>query len=246
MSNPSYRLRRAHRFLGVSVGIQLLFWTLSGLYFSWIDLDFVHGDFQKKSPPALLANPNDSICSPMLAVKNLERQAGRLEIKDFRLVNILGKNYWQIAFVPASGAEHRLCLADAMSGELRPPLTEAEAVELAKNAFNGEAAVKNIEYLTEASGHHEFRESPLPAFAVHFEHPTQTTIYVSAELGTVQKFRNSAWRVFDFLWMLHTMDYRTRDDINNWALRIFSVLGLLTVASGFVLFAITSSKKRAM
>lgn len=254
MAQISYRLRRLHRFLGISVGIQFLFWTVSGLYFSWSDIDEVHGDPQKNTPASLLSknviavqNPTDvPLGSPAAALENLQRAAGDFDLLDLRLVKILEKNYWQIAFVPAEHHEHghkKYQLADAKTGELRPPLSENEALELAKRAFNGTPTVKKIEYLTTTDTHHEFRENPLPAFAVQFDHPTRTTVYVSAELGTVQKFRNDSWRLFDFLWMFHTMDYRSRDDINNWVLRIFSVLGLVTVASGFVLFFLTLKKK---
>ena len=62
------------------------------------------------------------------------------------------------------------------------------------------------------------------------------------ETGALVRIRNARWRVFDFLWMLHTMDYRGRDDINNLVLRAFSVLGLVTIASGFVLFWLTSRR----
>lgn len=40
--------------------------------------------------------------------------------------------------------------------------------------------------------------------------------------------------------MLHVMDYESRDHIGNWLLRAFSILGLLTIFSGFTLFCITS------
>jgi hypothetical protein len=36
--------RRIHRFLGVFIGIQSIFWTVSGFYFSWTDIDEIHGD----------------------------------------------------------------------------------------------------------------------------------------------------------------------------------------------------------
>lgn len=36
------------------------------------------------------------------------------------------------------------------------------------------------------------------------------------------------------------MDYDQREDISNGLLRLFSVLGLLTIASGFTLFVVTS------
>ena len=44
------RFRKTHRFLGVFIGIQFLFWTISGLYFSWTDIDDVHGDHYLKKP----------------------------------------------------------------------------------------------------------------------------------------------------------------------------------------------------
>ena len=53
-----YYIRRSHRYLGVILGIQFLFWTLGGLYFSWTSLDEVHGDLQHKHPPHLSANFN--------------------------------------------------------------------------------------------------------------------------------------------------------------------------------------------
>ena len=33
-----YYRRRFHRYMGVTIGIQFLFWTLGGLYFSWSDI----------------------------------------------------------------------------------------------------------------------------------------------------------------------------------------------------------------
>lgn len=62
---------------------------------------------------------------------------------------------------------------------------------------------------------HRGREQPLPAWAVAFDHPSGATLYVAAELGTVVRVRNRKLRAFDFLWMLHTMDYHGRDDFNN-------------------------------
>ncbi len=46
-SNFSLTIRKAHRYLGLFLGIQFLFWTISGLYFSWTDLNEIHGDYFK-------------------------------------------------------------------------------------------------------------------------------------------------------------------------------------------------------
>ncbi len=135
-------------------------------------------------------------------------------------------------------------LANAKTGALRNALSEAEAISVAKRYFVDAPEVKSVEYLTQIGSHHEYRENPLPAYAVTFNHPTSTTVYVAAELGTVQKFRNDKWRVFDFLWMLHTMDYKGRDNLGNVLLRAFSIFGLITIFSGFALYFVSSKRLR--
>lgn len=43
------KIRKAHRYLGIFLGIQFLMWTISGMYFSWTDIDEIHGDqFKRK------------------------------------------------------------------------------------------------------------------------------------------------------------------------------------------------------
>jgi hypothetical protein len=79
--------------------------------------------------------------------------------------------------------------------------------------------------------------------AVTFDDTRHSTAYVATETGALQKMRNTPWRRFDFLWMLHTMDYQGRDNIGNWVLRVFSVFGLLTVLSVFLLFFVSSKHK---
>jgi uncharacterized iron-regulated membrane protein len=238
-----YLIRRTHRWLGVFIGIQFLAWTLGGLYFSWSDMDEVHGDYEK-APPALLAAQGNYI-TPMAAIDSLRRLEPVDSLADLRLVAVLDKPYWQITFFEKGHERHhkKIRLADAVTGVLRAPLSESEAVAVAKKGYAGTGAVQSVEYLTEVGSHHEYRESPLPAVAVTFDDARGTTAYVSTEMGTVQKFRNRPWRRFDFLWMLHTMDYAGRDNITNWLLRALSVLGLATITSGFVLFFVSRKRK---
>ena len=41
------------------------------------------------------------------------------------------------------------------------------------------------------------------------------SVYVSEATGRVVERRTDSWRLFDVLWMLHTMDYSGRDDFNH-------------------------------
>ncbi len=229
-----YYIRKTHRYLGLILGIQFLIWTISGLYFSWTNIDEIHGDFQHKHTPKLSGNVN--LVSPSTIFENLAYVAD--SIHSLQLISILGKPFYNIQFFNSKKL-HKV-LADATNGKIRPAISEKESLQIAAESFNGMPTLKSVEYITSTNGHHEYREKPLPAWAVTFEHPTNTTVYVSAEGGKVESFRNNKWRLFDFLWMGHTMDYKSRDNINNWLLRIFSAFGLITVLSGFVLFFVSS------
>mgnify|MGYP000367028372 CR=1 FL=1 len=238
-----YYLRRFHRYMGVTIGIQFLLWTIGGLYFSWSDMDEIHGDYQRKPPP-LLVPDTAAWVSPTVVLANLWAAGEQPDsILSLRLVPVLGTPCWQVIFLEKN-AQHRhprkARLADARTAALRPALSKEEAVEAASRQFNGEPIVQSVAYLDEVPTDHEYRENALPAWAISFTHPTNTTVYVAAELGTVEKFRNDKWRLFDWLWMFHTMDYESRDHIGNWLLRAFSILGLLTICSGFTLFVVTS------
>ncbi len=235
-----FYIRKSHRYLGLIIGIQFLAWTVSGLYFSWSDLDEVHGDFHRKPTPLL--SLNERLVSP----DSVWRQVKGDSLVGIQLIELFGRPVYQVVYLHQSQghAMKHVQLADARTGQLRKPLSQAEAVTLAQSRFTGEASVASVEYVTETNAHHEYREQPLPAYAITFDHPSRTTVYVATELGTVQKFRNRPWRIFDFLWMGHTMDYQGRDNFNNWLLRIFSLFGLLAVLSGFTLYVVSSRVKR--
>jgi len=236
-------IRKAHRWLGILIGIQFLAWTVGGLYFSWTDLDTVHGSDRLGPPPS----PGDEFQSA-----SIDTILTRLrEQTDFSLDRVellpLGRNraVYRIAFRDGRGQQGTR-LADASSGELRGPLSLAECQDLAVFRYNGpDGTVVASTRLLEAAGpHDEYRELPLPAYAFTFDDLRATTIYVAPAHARVTSIRNNQWRVFDFLWMLHTMDYESRDNFNNRLLQVFALFGLATILSGFALFFVSARWSR--
>ena len=224
--NNQYYTRRIHRFLGVFIGIQFFFWTLSGLYFSWTDIDEIHGDHFHSE-------------------HMMHETAGEL-IEPGKLDSTLEISSLELSFVnhqPYYWVNSKL-LYNAQTGELKPEISEEEAKEIAQIYIKGNLGIKSVEYLTETGSHHEFRGRPLPAWAVHYDHPENLVAYIDAKSGNFERVRHRSWRWFDFLWMFHTMDYAGRDDFNNLLLRAFSLFGLATITSGFTLFFMTMKKKR--
>src|SRR5688500_16027510 len=241
-----YLIRRSHRFLGICIGVQFLAWTLGGLYFSWSDMDEVHGDYELNHEHAL--PDSGTYISPSLLFDSIRINEPSFTLTDLRLIKIIDQPHWRATYEAGHDKEHKdvSFLYDAVSGEYRPPLSEEEAIAVAKKQYLGKGEIQSVRYLTSAGKVHEYREQPLPAYAVTFNDKRHTTFYVASELGVITKARNMPWRQFDFLWMLHTMDYGSRDNITNWLLRIFSIFGLITVLSGFTLFFVSLRKKKSL
>lgn len=230
-------VRKSHRYLGLVLGIQFLAWTLGGLYFSWTSIEQIRGeDLRADKRPLPIQTKNASLG---ILLDSLQAANPNMSFKTIQVVDILGKAYYQIA----TSVDEQVLLFDVKTLRHKQPLTEQQAKNVAQQSLKNSSEILKVEYLTSTNGHHEYREKPLPAYAVTFEAPNNTTVYVSTELGTVQSYRNNAWRLFDFLWMLHTMDYENRDNINNWLLRLFSVFGLITISSGMLLFYLTTKTK---
>ena len=230
-------IRKAHRYLGLLIGIQFLLWTLGGLYFSWVDLDTVHGSDRLEPPPSLDASYRPVSLDGLAGI--LEGQ-GPLLIEGIELRVISDRSAAYHVTYRTGDDRRQSALIDAERGLPREPLSEAEAIALARIRYGGEAEVLATRLLESAGAHDEYRELPLPAYAVTFGDARRTTLYVAPELARITAVRNHQWRAFDFLWMLHTMDYEGRDNFNNVLLKAFAVFGLLTLFSGFALFFISS------
>ncbi|WP_097056466.1 hypothetical protein [Salinimicrobium sediminis] len=217
-------IRKAHRYLGIFLGLQFLMWTISGMYFSWTDIDEIHGDHFRK----IHVHPTS-----FSGLSGLTDIAAEEEIHSVELKDIAGEPYYWL-----NGEK----LIHARSGREKKEITEAEAVQIAGKYMMDTLKISAVERITSTGDHHEYRGGTLPAFVISYAGPKNIKAYVSALDGTFKSVRYRDWRWFDFLWMTHTMDYDTRDDFNTTVLRAFSLLGLITVLSGFVLWFISSPR----
>jgi hypothetical protein len=224
-AKTSKKIRKAHRYLGLFLGIQFLFWTISGLYFSWTDLDEIHGNhFKKEKEEISFTN--------LIDINDLEFDD---PIKTFELREIADLPYF---FINDS------ILFNAYNGNLKDSISVEEAVKISNKYILDIYKISSVDKIYEAGNHHEYRGKPLPAFVISYEGVEKLKSYVSIIDGKFQTIRHRDWRWFDFLWMTHTMDYETRDDFNNKLIRAFSLLGLITVMSGFLLWFISSKTVR--
>ena len=228
----SLLVRKWHKWLALVVGIQLLFWTFSGLYMSAVPIEVIKSEhlFKEKPQQVLSSDLNFFPVADVISKLESEISVVGLEIK-----SVLDKPAYIVRL--ADSTKH---LVDAVSGELISPLTRDSAIEIAEGHFKGDASKVNAELISKKVS--EYR-GKYPVWQVNFNNLEQTTFYVSPNTGQLTAKRGILWRVYDFLWMLHIMDYRNRTDFNNWLLVLAAILGLAVSVSGLILIRFSFRKR---
>ena len=84
----------------------------------------------------------------------------------------------------------------------------------------------------------EFRGRNLPLYKVISENEKgkEINVYVDPFSGEDSAIRSLQWRIWDFMWGIHIMDWVERDNIDNLWLKVFSFIALFTSLSGIILF----------
>jgi len=135
----------------------------------------------------------------------------------------------------------RAARLDARTGE-RAPVQQVEAEEIARRDQPGRPVVLSSQLIT-GQPPIEYRGRPLPAWRIVLGDGAGMVIYVDAETGEVTARRNNLWRIYDFLWSLHIMDYRERESFNHPLLIAAALVGLLTVISGATLWTLRLTRR---
>ena len=173
--------RKIHKYLSLAISIQLLLWTVSGIYFSFNKIEDVRGSQYLK--------PKEVIES----TKGIKIEAQQA------LTLVVEKTY----------------------------LTPKAVIEI-----------------TEEESGAEYRGRSLPLYKIETtsEDSKEINVYVDPFSKEIVAVRSNQWRIWDFMWGIHIMDWDERDNIGNIFLKIFSILALLSALSGIYLFFTSSSK----
>lgn len=115
----------------------------------------------------------------------------------------------------------------------------AERIALA--AYKGPAASVQTEFVKRKSN--EYRGA-LPAWRVTFEDDEATRIYIDPNTGRIAAVRTGTWRLYDFFWGLHIMDWKNHEDFNTPWLMGFAVGGLVLGIAGLVLLFLRWPRRR--
>ncbi len=222
-----------HRWVSVVVCLQLVAWSAGGLFFSLFSIETIRGSADARQSEVEALDWDEAVVTPRRAAAALAG-AGQT-FAPIRAVCLERAGTGSMVY-RLLGAERRvLGLVDAVGGSLLPQLDAAAAVRVAMEDFAPSADVASIELISEDPPL-EVRGRDLPLWKVVLDHPRRPHIYVDAISGEVVARRNRLWRIFDFFWMLHIMDYSQRENFHHPLLTAMSALALLSSLSGLALW----------
>ena len=225
-------LTRLHKWAGLVLGVQILLWFLSGFIMSLFPINEVRGRHLVDVPKVSLQTEN-------LIPLELAMSLYEGELSGAKLITAAGHS----AYVLIGDNDQQII--DAVTGEPWSQLSAEDIKAVADRLYKGDGEIRRLEKLLTAPN--EYR-GLLPVWQISYDDKDKTRIYLDADTAELKAVRTRIWRVFDFMWMLHIMDYKERENFNSWWLRLFSGAAVLFALSGLALVAhrvFMRPKKRA-
>jgi uncharacterized iron-regulated membrane protein len=212
---------KVHKWLALLMGIQILFWFVSGLFFAIAPIEQVRSEHIKSTsaPPPVSAQK---------AAAGLQKIGSVPDGEKIEIRSLMGS---PVALISPHKGRPRLY--DLKTGALISPISAPRAREIAEADYVGDLRATRVTLVTEEST--EYRAA-LPAWRVDFDDEANRALYVAQDTATVTARRSTLWRIFDFLWSLHIMDFENHEDFNTPLLIGATALSLVMILAGIVLF----------
>lgn len=220
-------IRRVHLWVGLILGAQFILWMLSGVVMSWFHITLVRGETSAFSAPPRELQVS-TYASPGGVIVQVDG-ANSVELRSF-----LDRVVYEVR------SPDGVALFDASNGERLSPIPEETARAVAEQDYIGEGSLDTLTLLNDTPQEYRGRK---PVWRADFDDPLNTRLYISPENGKVTARRNDIWRIYDFFWMLHIMDYGEREDFNNPLVRAASAVGLVFALSGLFMLLFRSSRQ---
>ncbi len=208
-------LRNFHRYLSLFISIQFLLWTASGIFFSFNKIEDVRGE--------------QYILEPQYKFYKIKNQ---IEVNSFNGIEF----FFRLDDLIYSLKEEDGTNIYYQNNEPVEKITFPQAFKIIETSTSLKPT--NIEEIVKNNRGSEYRGRSLPLFKVRTLNNSSKVInvYLDPYSGKIKAIRSSQWRMWDFLWGLHIMDWTDRDNFNNNFIKFFSILAFISALSGIVLF----------
>lgn len=236
-------LRKLHRWLGLLMAVQIIAWMASGLYFSIFPIGEIRGEHLTKKPSTPAAGLLSQMGSPANVKQVMDEHFDQhWELETLSVVSVDGQLKWRVEgrVENRHGEQNFKRLVNADGTEVSPSLSAEQAVLAARNWLVDAAEPGAVEWVESSQPGAEYRGRYYPVWRISFDEPESLSLYLEPWTGEILARRTSRWRVFDFFWMLHIMDFDSRDDFNHPLLQAAALLGLIIALSGVIFWAMTT------
>lgn len=211
--------RQLHLWSSLLLGIQLIAWFASGLVMAVLPIDEVRGQPLKKPLPTV------SWQQVKLAPQEL------LATFPPKSTFSLSQRGTEPVYLVASDQQTQA--VSALTGQPLTALNADEISAFAKLQYQGDAQLLTPTLLQSLPN--EVRGLAAPIWRVDIADREHSSLYLDPMTGVVQRVRTDTWRLYDFFWMLHIMDYQNREDFNHPLLILSAGSALMFSLSGMVL-----------
>ncbi len=214
---------KIHKWLALLLVVPFLFWFVSGLFFALAPIERVRSEH-------VVAKPAPMPIAMETAASGLARIAasGAVSGEKIEVRTMIGR---PVALV--SPAQGRPLLYDLATGRQLSPIPAWLATAIAEQDHKGARRAIGVVQVTRNST--EYRGA-IPAWRVQFDDGANRSVYVAADTGAVTARRSTLWRVFDFLWSLHILDFKNRTDFNTPLLAGTTAAALGIIVTGIIMF----------
>ena len=215
-------LKKLHKWVGLLIGIQVLLWLLSGLAISLLDPAKVSGR-QWASPTVIepqFIGPTALLEPAELPAEHLKYSLG---------IDLTIQHGEPVYLIRHADGE---TLVNGIDGSVIT-FEKADAEKSARQDFSGDSEVNSVEL--GMAPDMETRNHSGAYWRINFSDKANTAIYIATSTGKILERRNDYWRVRDFFWMLHIMDYSGRQNFNHPLIIAVALVAIWLGISGFLL-----------
>ncbi len=217
--------RQCHFYSALLLTLQLLAWFSSGVVMTVLPIEQVRGEHLRKPAPSV--DWQTATIAPAA-------------LASFQAEQITLTQQGKQPVYQLSRADQRWYI-NATTGTELQPLNEAAVRSYAQHWWQGHGAISQLQRLETPPA--EVRGLTGPVWQVQFNDEQHSRFYLHPYTGELLRVRTDTWRLYDFFWMLHIMDYDERSDFNHALVIAASSCALLFVLSALPLLWFRSRRQ---
>jgi hypothetical protein len=197
-------VRSAHCVIALTAAVVLTMSAVTGILWAYAPYLYLPDGYMRKKAPTRSPAPREAVIGVGDALRVAEDAAGRgLDVTQVVLRPDFGRLLYEVQYREAKGVP-RAFLVDAIRGEPLTPLSETNAVAIARQYVMGQPATERValdELYTPRSG----RGGPVPSYRIRFRAAGNPEIVIHRDSGQILADEDDVRRMHFVITDLHQL-----------------------------------------